>query len=348
MAMLSKYGNLTTDVAHFPGRVFWVAPSSPYYIDGKSYEASDNNDGLSPDRALATVARGVALTKLLADGSAATASTNYGDVIVLLPGTHTATANLAMSQAGVTLMGLPGVQPANSYAVGGSVKNSVPITALTCSASATTIFVSAADVTIANLRLYPKVANACISFTTAASRLRLVNCMLDLATTTNHNSNRGMVGESSASAGTDATQAPVDIQVVGCYIKEANGGTSNGAALDLSAAVNFLVSDCYIYKEFTASSVAWTLAVQVNDNTSGVFDNNVIFCTGGGAGDAITAGIKGASLTGASVVSFKRNLVGVNVTSPFTGFAAADCDLGLNYVATAAGGSGGSLITSTT
>jgi hypothetical protein len=60
---------------------------------------SDGNDGLSPERPLATIAQAIA-----------NCTANVGDVIVLLPGTHNATtlagstaaAALAFSKAGIT------------------------------------------------------------------------------------------------------------------------------------------------------------------------------------------------------------------------------------------------------
>jgi hypothetical protein len=45
-------------------------------------------------------------------------------------------------------------------------------------------------------------------------------------------------------------------------------------------------------------------------------------------------------LSNADVVLLNRNTFGVKTTVPFDDFAAADCDLVQNYVATVAGGTG--------
>lgn len=343
MAYLTRYGSLWGSVPATTGRVFWVAPSATYYIEGRPYSASDDNDGLSPERALVTVDRAVALTKLSAGGGPLTAATVYGDVIVLLPGTHTAAASLVLSQAGVTIMGVPHdrAQNISGTAIATSNRTRRPLATLTVVAGADIGSVTASDVTISNLRLLPVSTKKCLTFTTAASRLRVLNCYIDLATVAGNASTGGIFG-------TSTTQAPADIQIIGCVFKEANAGTTNGAGLSLGAAVGFLVEDCYFVKQFTASSAAWTSATVVNTNTTGLFVNNTFFAAGGGAGDVITNGVKGASLAGTSVVGLMRNVVGVKTTNPFTSFAAGDCDLALNYVATVAGGTGGTLITSTT
>ena len=93
MAFLTKYGTLWGAIPMTAGQVLWVAPSSPYSVDGRSYDASDDNDGLSPEKAKRTI------------GSAITAATaNAGDVICLLPGAHTTATAAAVSKAGLTFV----------------------------------------------------------------------------------------------------------------------------------------------------------------------------------------------------------------------------------------------------
>ena len=73
-------------------RIFFIAPSASYTIDGRAHIASDENDGLHPERALLTINRFVAL-----------ATANVGDVGKLLPGTHTMSA--IDKKPGLTLVG---------------------------------------------------------------------------------------------------------------------------------------------------------------------------------------------------------------------------------------------------
>jgi hypothetical protein len=77
------------------GKTIFVAPSASYTVGGNAYSASDDNDGLSPERA-----------KLTISGAITNATANAGDVIALLPGTHTSAA-AALSKAGLTFVGLP-------------------------------------------------------------------------------------------------------------------------------------------------------------------------------------------------------------------------------------------------
>ena len=96
MALITKFGTIWGAIPNTAGRVFWVAPTSPYLVEGRAYDASDGNDGLSPERALVTVNRATVL-----------ATANAGDVIVMLPGTHSPTTAITASVAGITFMGLP-------------------------------------------------------------------------------------------------------------------------------------------------------------------------------------------------------------------------------------------------
>lgn len=326
MGFLTKYGTAWGAIPMTGGQVHWVAPATSYTVDGRTYIASDGNDGLSPERALASINQAVT-----------NATASVGDVICLLPGTHTVTSSVALSKAGITFIGLPYLPvPGADY----GVRTLRPQTTITTSVADEAINVTAADNTFFNIRFLPVTEQKAVDFTTAAHRLTFVDCMIDLATATAHANTRGIHATSTA-------QAPADVVFIRCVVKEANAGTTNGAAILLGASTNFLVADCVIYKEATASSVAWTAAITVSDASTGAFVKNRFHATGIGAGDAITAGVVGATMTGGSVILFERNIATVNVTKMASTFAAADCDLALNYVATVAGGTGGTLITAT-
>ena len=118
------------------GRVFWVAPSAQYTVEGRTYAAADNNDGLSPERALLTLAQAVTLV-----------SANVGDVVVLLPGTHTQATVTALSVAGVTYTGIPGGAPL--VTVRSSSSGARNKTIITAAAATNALNITAADVEVA-------------------------------------------------------------------------------------------------------------------------------------------------------------------------------------------------------
>lgn len=337
MGYLTKWGGVWGFNPVTTGSVYFVAPvsstSASYNIENRAYTASDGNDGLSPERALATIKQAISL-----------ATANNGDVICLLPGTHnastatneTAAGNIAVNKAGLTFVGLPSL--ADSYVSPNVIK---PAAIITAPAATIAVSVTAARTTFLNCSILPITQKAGIDFTTAASHLTLANCFFDLATPVGHASTKGL-------AATSATQAPTYLSVRNCSFEEDNTGTTHGPALDVGAGIAFRVEDNYFYNLGTGSGVtAWAIAVQVNDVAHGMFRNNRFFTLLGSAA-AITAGIKGVAMTGASELQLWENKFGVTVTNPFNNFAAADCDLCLNYVATVAGGTGGTLITSTT
>src|SRR3989304_551054 len=81
MAYITKFGGFWGMLPQTSGRIFWVAPSATYTVEGRTYAASDGNDGLSPERAFRTVDYAVGQT-----------TANVGDVLVLLPGSHSVSA----------------------------------------------------------------------------------------------------------------------------------------------------------------------------------------------------------------------------------------------------------------
>lgn len=99
MPFLTKFGSHYGATPLRTGNQFFVAPSATYTLVGpqgqRSYSASDEHDGLSPERALRTVARAIVLSVA-----------NSGDVIRLLRGTHAVTATV-VPKAGVAILGEP-------------------------------------------------------------------------------------------------------------------------------------------------------------------------------------------------------------------------------------------------
>jgi hypothetical protein len=277
---------------------------------------------LSPERAVLTIAQAV---------SNATASA--GDVICLLPGTHTTASALAASKAGLTFVGLP-------YAQSDDDDYAIPKATIT-GTGAIAVAVTGADNAFYNIRFLPVTQFQAVTFTAAANNLLFKNCYIDLKTATAHANTKGICG-------TAATVAPRNLRFANCYIEQANAGTSNGYAIDVGATINFLISKCLIVNHGSnASATAWATAVKINDNAYGLVRDNIVQSTAVGVG--ITKVFEGVTHTAAGAVMFLRNVSTVQTSCLLIDdFAAADVDLCLNYVSTVAGGTGGTLITAST
>lgn len=325
MGFLTKYGSAWGAIPMTAGSVFWVAPSASYTVDGKAYSASDNNDGLSPERAFVTLSAAV---------SASTA--NAGDVICLLPGAHTTASALAVSKAGLTFIGLPYGPEDTGYSV-----QAIPQVSIT-GTGAIGIAVTAANVTFVNIKFIPVTQFQAVTFTTAAHSLRFKHCMIDMQTAVGHANTKGICA-------TGATQAPRDLRFQGCYIKAGVATTSAGYAIDVGASPQWLIERCMVYHDgAVASAVAWSVAIKVNDNANGILrDNDFIAANLALAG--VTKFVEAVAMTGTSTVQAIRNTSSVNTGGLLLDdFAAGDVDLCNNYVSTVAGGTGGTLIVATT
>lgn len=146
MSLMTKYGSFWGMIPFTTGRYFWVAPAASYTVEGNTYEASDGNDGLSPERAKRTV-----------NGAITDATANVGDVIVLLPGSHSVSSTITVNKAGLTIVGIPGSIPSAGLRHGTGGKRLR--TSITSTETAGIIFtVTAADTEIAYLNLAPPAA----------------------------------------------------------------------------------------------------------------------------------------------------------------------------------------------
>lgn len=325
MGMLTKYGTIWGAIPMTGGQVLWVAPGASYTVDGRAYSASDNNDGLSPERALRTIAQAVL-----------NATANAGDVIALLPGAHTTTVALPVSKAGLTFVGLP-YNPDS-----GSALDGVPQVSITGTA-AIGVAVTAADVSFYNIKFIPITQFQAVTFTTAAARLRFKHCMIDMQTAVGHANTKGICA-------TGATQAPPDLRFQGCYIKAGVATTSSGYAIDVGASPQWLIDKCIVYHDgAVASAVAWAVAIKVNDNANGVLREND-FIAANLALAGVTKFVEAVAMTGTSTVQAIRNTQSVNTGGlMLDDFAGGDVDLVWNVQATVAGGAATvTLITATT
>ena len=323
MGFLTKYGSFWGMLPMTVGNVHWVSPSSSYVVEGRTYSASDNNDGLSPERALATIAQ--AYTN---------ATASAGDVIALLPGTHAAAA-AAHNKAGLTVIGLP-FYPQTQ--VNDLTTGIYGPKAIITGVASNSLVVTAADAHFHNIKFLPITQKTSVSFSAAATGLRFSRCLIDNTGVTGHANTKGVI----ASAAADG------VYFQGCVFKDSSVTTSCGPAVDLGASKHFFFDKCIVYKDGSiASGIAWTTAIVIADGCSGTFRELDYIGTEVSVGT--TKVITAATLSGAGVVHGLRCTMTVNTGGLlFDDFAAADMDLCLNYVATVAGGSGGTLISAST
>jgi hypothetical protein len=200
MSFLTKYGTLWGQIPQTTGRIFWVAPSASYTVEGRAYSASDDNDGLSPERAFRTI--DYAVGKCTAD---------QGDVIVLLPGAHSSTTTVTVDVSGITITGMLGSprHTASLMAAGGPKMR----TSVTTSTATTSLFtVTATDVEMAYLHLIPVAGAQGISASNTADRLYVHDCTFNIITAANT-----ATGGIWFPLGTGTTTANDDSIIRNCY-----------------------------------------------------------------------------------------------------------------------------------
>lgn len=285
MSFMTKYGSFWGMLPQTTGRYFWVAPSAAYTVEGIVYDASDNNDGLSPERAFRTVDYAVGQT-----------TANVGDVIILIPGSHSITAVITCDVAGIVITGIPGDIPHGS-----TRRNSGPRrlrTRITSTETAGIIFtIAAVDVEIAHLDIAPPAAGGQgVRVQLAGADFYLHDCsisMIATASTTTYG-----VTSPLASPGINVD----NILIRNCYFQSGLVGSSgaNGAAVFMGATVRGLtienstfelkgtaawadailatgtanvgvtIRDC----DFLTPTVATTVMTDVIDITGAVIDGN--------------------------------------------------------------------------
>jgi hypothetical protein len=323
MSFLNRYGTQFGAMPQSTGTVWFVSPSATYNIGGQSYPADNANAGNSPETAVRTIQQAIT-----------NATANVGDVIALLPGTHTSAVG-AVNKAGLSFIGLPYFPES---AISGYHTQGPQVTV---TASATiALAITAADCAFYNIRFLPVTAQTNVTLTTAAARTRFVHCSFD---------NTGVAGNA-ATIGLAVTTAnlPRGLHFQGCIFRDSSVTTSQGPAVNLAASRDFWFHRCTIYKDGQiASGIAWTTAITLEDLATGTFEE--VNYVGTEVSVGTTKVITGTALTGAGLIHVIRCTSTVNTACLFLDdFAAADVDLCLNYVATVAGGTGGTLITATT
>lgn len=311
MAYITKYGSFWGMIPQTSGRVFWVAPSATYTVEGRSYVASDGNDGLSPERALLTLDYAIGLC-----------TANVNDVIVLLPGAHSWSASVAADVAGITITGLPG-------GAGNPFRQK---TSITTSADDEIINVTAADIEIAYLHIIPVTTKAGIDFTSAADRLYVHDCSIDLYTAAANTGTKGI-------AATSAAQSPSDIVFRNIH---ALSDGAQGPAIELGDPDGALVEDC----SFTVRGGTWAVALTVHGVTSQA--SIIRRCHFAAQFGTMTDGIVGSDMTSTGQVGIYDCRFDENVTVPIDDFDAEGCNIAENYRASADGSAEGGLLWSST
>ena len=311
MGYLTKYGTLWGAIPETVGNIFWVAASTSALIEDRTVVASDGNDGLSPERPLATI--GQAITNATADAS---------DIIALLPGSHTSAATVTLSKAGLTFIG---VQPVSRIAP------QVRQYALNTKVNWTSTFAgvgitnTAADTTFAGINFIPVTAQSMMTCI-ATPRNAWIGCSLTMSAAVS-TSTKGFVFSGAAGA---------NCSFVDCVFLNNVASSAQGPCLDLTAADNFLVQGCDVLLKGTSS--AWAVAIQLGAASAGIFRENFIGAVNAGT---ITIGVDGTGVAVANAVNFINNRYGVSPGAGATkNFDNTDVSLVENYYGTIGAGAG--------
>jgi hypothetical protein len=293
------------------GRVFWVAPSTSYTVEGRTYSGSDDNDGLSPERALITVNRAVALC-----------TADVGDVIMLLPGSHSWTATQTIDKAGLTILGIAG-GPVDPHEHG--TRTHRYMSSVTSTANVFTI--SAARTELAYLHIIPPSALAGISL--AAADANIHDCTWNITTAAN-----------TATFGISVTGATARPRFSNHYVYvESNQGPFLRCASATGGLDGGVLSRSFIC---LAGSTAWDDVIEI---TTGV-DNFTIadcdFIHSSGAIMTDVVDVAGNTNDNAVMVMRCMHSVAGDLTEAT---ATSDIQLCNNFIATIQGGTGGTLST---
>jgi len=277
MAFLTKYGSFWGTLPVTTGRYFWVAPSNSYTVEGKAYESSDDNDGLSPERAVRTVNRAIAL-----------ADANVGDVIILMPGSHSVSATVAITKAGLTFTGIPGNnQLENAHGPAGKRMK----TQITSTATAGIIFtVSATDTEIAHIHFAPPAAGgrgiSLAPLSGAANRAYVHDCTFHLIATASVTT-YGITVPAGVTA--DLLE---DVLVSRCYFLSGTAAASgaNGPGVNVLGTAHGLTIEQSTFQ--LKGTAAWAAAIlSSNAGTLGVMARDCDFITPTSATTVMTVGI---------------------------------------------------------
>jgi hypothetical protein len=325
MPWLTKVGMQYGQIPISTGRIFWVAPAAQYSVQGQTFAASNDNDGLSPERALRTINQAVT-----------NATANVGDVIYLLRGTHTVTATQTINKAGLTIIGESG----STY--GSPALGAKPRTTLTIRGTADELLNITADDTIFEDLLFQGTATYSIfSFQTTSAINSTVfrNSWVDMDYKSAISTmSRGLDfanragGQHKARMGTMQVAGVATAYLEGCMFWS-NG--ANGEAVHLATA-HATFRNCRFHND----AGTWATPFQVGANYDNSLVTDCVWTTSGTMTVAISGPHAGYALDVADGLQIQNCRTTGNVgtpatatakASPFLNFGTTGFDLSQNY-----------------
>ncbi len=243
-----------------PGEVFWVNSTSILPLGGKS--PSGNSPGTYQEP-VATIAQALDLCKA-----------SRGDIIAVMPGYTeivATAAGLALDVAGVAIVGLGqgGIKPV-----------------ITSSATGSTITVTAADVSVTNIRFTSSVANMAVGLSVTGINFAVDSCefMCDDA-------GEGIITAISATA--TATGLRVTNTTINLESSVAGVSVSDVAEVGiLTLADNSYIKDNWILGDYSVAAIQNKTTIA----TGLIIDSNRVYnvsATAGNGGISMTAGCTG-------------------------------------------------------
>ena len=311
MPFLTRQGSIWGSLPLMTGRVFYVAPSS-YTLEGRTYSSSDDNDGLSPEKALRTVNQFVT-----------NATADVGDTCIII-GANTFTATQTISKAGLRIFGIPG-GPVDPHEHG--TRTTRFESTVTTSASAAVFTVTAARTEIAYLHVVPVAGQAGIDLAAADANIHDLTWLITTAANT-------------ATFGISVTGASVRPRISNQYVYVAD---NQGPFLRCASATGAMDGGVFQRSVVVlAGDTAWDDAIEITtgvDNFT-IRDNDFI----GSSGAVYTDVIDVTGNTNDNGVTIIRNIfpVSSDVTQET---ATSDIALANNVIAQIQGVSGGTAVT---
>lgn len=321
MGFITRYGSFWGLVPQTSGRIFWVAPSATYTVEGRSYSASDNADGLSPERAVLTLDYAIGLT-----------TANVGDVIIMLPGAHSYSATVAVDVAGITITGIPASNAQHRSSSMPSTGRRRSATVVNTGTAGIILTVTAADVEIGYLTFLPVAAGGVgISASNLADRLFVHDCIFALVAT-------AAVTTYGIYHGVDLTDALEDVTVSNCYFQSglstSSGANGGGVCLAGTVAAFSIENSTFELK----GNAAWAVAVlSSNAGSTGLVIRDVDFINPVNTTTVITTAVTTSAQTidGSTLISRCYVSAGTDVA---TASAIVDIVLVETYLASSGGG----------
>lgn len=288
-----------------PGRTLYVAPTSAYVA---GYTVASAQSWAREINASVYDTLNLAYDAAV-DGR--------GDTIVLLPGTHTPTASIAASKAGVAIVGPEAwcgrkVQKPSAIIVAPSGDEAFNITG--------------PDMLFDGVTCVPVTTKSFATFTGAADGLTVLNCYIDLATPVVNIATEGFTGSAA----------------IENFLFQGNVVWSDGAqgpAVELTGAN---LNGKFANNHYHVDAGTWASAVNLIDIDGIVVENDLATC----GGTAMTACFTGSGTTVIAGALFRDCRKGVLVTLLVDGFGTTShAEIVNNYTATIGGGTGSTLVT---